>query len=246
MSEPTTTPRITQRHYQALGGLALAAIFLIQLQHAASAYQGSLLANLFVLLLGAVGLLYRLRLSPILVLCAIAAPILAEQYNLSQLNVDFRSVRTLDVADVLLCVATLTYLIGQYRLHGLWFGVLPADARLSADEAARSEASLSASELLGLVVPIPAAALSAQLAYFALRQHWTPVDLPERWIQFLTIAWTLLLVMFLAAHAFRHWRRLQMDRTTALLMLQDILWQETRSEQRKINRWIVWRKLRNR
>jgi hypothetical protein len=52
--------------------------------------------------------------------------------------------------------------------------------------------------------------------------------------------------MFLAAHAFRYWRRLQMDRTTAILMLQDILWRETRSEQRGINRWIVWRKLRGR
>jgi hypothetical protein len=29
-------------------------------------------------------------------------------------------------------------------------------------------------------------------------------------------------------------------------MLQDILWHETRSEQRRINRWIVWQKLRDR
>ena len=129
MSEATPVRRITQRHYQALGGLALAAIFLLQLQHSSGLQEGALLANLFVLLLGAVGLLYRVRLSPILVLCAIAAPIVAEHYNRHQFNLDFRSSRILDVADVLLCVAILTYLTAQYRLHGLRFGVLPADPR---------------------------------------------------------------------------------------------------------------------
>ncbi len=245
MSEPKAPPRITQRHYQALGGLALAAIFLTQLQ-ATGIREGALLANLFVLLLGAVSLLYRVRLSPVLVLCAIAAPILAEQYQVNQYSVDFRTFRPLDVADVMVCIATLTYLIAQYRLHGLWFGVLPADPRLSPGEAARSEASFSPMELLGLIVPVPAAALLAQLACLLLRQHWTLIDLPPRWKQFLAVAWTLLLAMFLAAHAFRYWRRLQMDRTTALLMLQDILWRETRSEQQRINRWIVWTKLRAR
>jgi hypothetical protein len=245
MSEAKSAPAITQRHYQALAGLALAAIFLLQLQHSSDTFGGTLLVNLFVLLLGAVGLLYHVRLNPILVLGVIAAPILAEQYNQSQLNVDFRSFRPFNVADMLLCVAILTYLIGQYRLQGLWFGVLPADPRLSAIEAARAEASMSAMELLGLVVPIPAAALFAQLAFLLLRQQWTLIDLPPRWQQFLAMAWTLLLAMFLAAHAFRYWRRLQMDRTTALLMLQDILWRETYSEQRRINRWIVWKKLRD-
>jgi hypothetical protein len=246
MSEATPIRRINQRHYQALGGLALAAIFLLQLQHSSGLHEGALLANLFVLLLGAVGLLYRVRLSPILVLCAIAAPIVAEHYHRNQFNPDYSTFRFLDMADVLLCVATLTYLIAQYRLHGVWFGVMAVDPRLPAAKSARSEASLSPAELLGLIVPIPAAALLAQFACLLLRLQWSPIDLPPRWKQFLAIAWTLLLMMFLAAHAFRHWKRLQMDRTTAQLMLQDILWRETCGEQRRINRWIVWRKLRER
>ncbi len=243
MSEATPVRHITPRHYQALGGVALAAMFLLQLQHASGPNEAALLANLFVLLLGAVGLLYRVRLSPILVLCAIATPIVAEHYHRNRFDMDFRSFHIFDVADVLLCVAILTYLIAQYRLHGLRFGVVPADPRLSAADATRSENSLSPTELLGLIVPIPAAALLAQFACLLLRLQWNPIDLPPRWKQFLAIAWMLLLVMFLAAHAFRHWKRLQMDRTTALLMIQDILWQETRDEQRRINRWIVWRKM---
>ena len=169
-------------------------------------------------------------------------PILAEQYNLNQFDLNLHAFRPLDIADLLLCMATLTYLIAQYRLHGLWFGVLPADARRSAAEAARSEESMSPAELLGLIVPIPAAAFLAQIACLLLRQHWTLIELPPRWRQLLAIAWSLLLVMFLAAHAFRYWRRLQMDRATALLMLQDVLWNETRGEQRRINRWIAWQR----
>jgi hypothetical protein len=147
---------------------------------------------------------------------------------------------------VLLCVAILAYLVAMYRLQGLRFGLLPTDRRVPAETAARSEATMSASELVGLIVPIPAAALLAQLALLLLRQRWSLYELPARWQQFVLVAWTLLIVMFLAASVFQYWRRLQMDRATALLLLQDILWRETRGEQRTINRWIVWQKLRNR
>jgi hypothetical protein len=86
----------------------------------------------------------------------------------------------------------------------------------------------------------------AQVAGFLLRQQWGLIDLPPRWKQFGAVAWALLLVMFLAAHAFRHWRRLQLDRVGALIMLQDLLWNETRGEQRRIQRWLAWKKLRDR
>jgi hypothetical protein len=244
MSESKPTPQITQRHYQAVGGLALAAIFLLQLQQVQGTDGAALVANLFMLFLGVLSLLYRFRLSPMLVLGLLVLPILIEQYNRNQFNLDIRSFHGLEVTDIMLCVATLTYLIAQYRLHGLRFGVLPPDSRLSAEQAARSETSLSTAELLGLIVPVPACALLAQIACMVLRQQWAVLDLPPRWKQFLAIAWTLLLIMFLAGHAFRYWRRLQMDVATARLMLQDILWHEIRGEQRRINRWLVWRKLR--
>ena len=68
MSEPKTIRQVTPRHYQAVGGLALAAIFLVQLEHSAATHEGTLLVSLFIVLLGAVGLLYRVRFSPMLVL----------------------------------------------------------------------------------------------------------------------------------------------------------------------------------
>ena len=93
-------------------------------------------------------------------------------------------------------------------------------------------------------VLIPLCALLAEFAGFVLKQHWTVIGLPPRWKQFLMVAWLVLLVLFVAGHGFRYWRRSQMDRATALLLLQDLLWNETRGEQRRLNRWIVWKKLK--
>lgn len=243
--KPGEGPRITSRHYQALCGLALAAIFLVQLQGASLATPVTLLANLLVVFIGTLGILYRVRLSPIFVLVALAIPHLIEQHQTNQLfQPDFRSFRFLDVADVLMCIAMLTYLIGQYRLHGLWFGVLPADPRQPPAAQARSEMSLSAGELVGLIFPVPIVALVAEFAALAFKQYWSFIDVPPREKQTLAVAWALLLAMFLGAHAFRYWRRLQMDHVSSRLLLQDTLWQQTRADQRRINRWIVWKKLR--
>ena len=105
---------------------------------------------------------------------------------------------------------------------------------------------MTAAELITLVFMVPAFALLAEFACLLLVQSGPPIDLPPRWKQFLAVAWILLLVMFVAALGFRHWRRLQMDRISAMLMLQDILWNETRGEQRRISRWLAWVRLKER
>lgn len=246
-SPPTNSDKIpiSARHYQVVCGLALAAIFLVQVQQATMAMAVTLVANLFVVLVGTLGILYQLRLSPMFVLLALSLPHLVEQHQSNQMfNPDFRSFR-FEIADVLLCIAMLTYMIGHYRLLGLRFGVLPPDARQSAADQKRSAESLSAAELTGLIFPVPAFALLAQLAALGLKQQWTLVELTPRWKQFLLLSWTILLLLFLAAHAFRYWSRLQMNRFTAMLLLQDLLWQQTRREQRRIQRWWTWKNLKN-
>ena len=257
MSQAPATPAaaISPRHYQALCGLALAAIFLIQLQQATMATQLSLIVNLLIVFVGAVGVLYRARISPVTVMIALAAPMVHRQYYANQdFNVHFPTSAPLEVADLVLSMAVLTYFIGHYRLHGLWFGVLPADARMQPAEAGtkpgpprlRSEESLTVAELMTLIFTVPMFALVAELACMWVRRQGTPIDLPPRWQQFVAVAWTLLLTMFLVAHAFRYWRRLQLDRVGALILLQDLLWNETRGEQRRIQRWLAWKRLSER
>jgi hypothetical protein len=210
-----------------------------------------LFINMLVLFVGAIGILYRVRLSAILVLLLIALPQGAAQYYSNQtIDPDRAPPRFFDVADMLMAMAGLAFFIGYHRLHGIWFGVLPANSTHAANKPGppnvRSEDSLRPSELMPLIFLVPGIALAAELACILLRQPVHALDLPPRWRQALIVAWAILLTVFLAAHAFRYWRRLQMDRVTALVMLHDILWHETRGEQRRIHRWLAWMKLHER
>jgi hypothetical protein len=253
MSEkaPDAIPTITPRHYQALCGLSVAAIVLTQMQYLEIDASIKLALHAVLLSTGALAILNRARISPVLVLVIIAVPYLIEQQRASQFfRLDFGRTRFLDVGDVLVCIAALSYFIGHYRLIGLRVGVLPADRRLLPDATtkatppqARSEKSLSMTELAMLAFVVPSFALLAQFASMLL-QRWRFLDIDPRINEFVLLAWVLLLNMFLTAHAFRYWRRLQMDRVSALLLLQDTLWEETRGEQRRIQRWLAWKKLR--
>jgi cbb3-type cytochrome oxidase subunit 3 len=240
MSDPAAVT-ITPRHYQTLCGLALAAIFLLQIQQNIVFF-----VNVFMLAAGVLAILNWFRVGPVAVLATFAAGQLFDQFQQDEFYPpETHRLRPLNLTTLLLSVAVLTFIIGLYRLHGLWFGVLPRDPRQQSLAAqARSAESLTPAELAALLVPIPLCALLADVAGYMLRQHWTLVGLPPRWKQFLTIVWFVLLVVFVSAHAFRYWRRLQMDRAAAQLLLQDLLWNETRGEQRRLNRWIVWRKLK--
>lgn len=68
--------------------------------------------------------------------------------------------------------------------------------------------------------------------------------MPLRVVQLLQMAWGLALALFLAGQLFRFWRFLQMECMTARVFLQDVLWHETRGEQRRIGRWLAWFRLR--
>ncbi len=233
MSQPAAGTKITTRHYQALCGLALTAIFLLQIQD-----NGPEPMHIVLFVVGAAGIALRSRLlSPPLVLIILATTHLLDQHQSNQLfNPDFRSVRFLAPNDVFLCMAVLTYVIAHYRLFTLRFGVLPGKER------PRSEESLNAVELAALIFPVPLSVLAAELAALLLKLQWELLGLPQRWKQLVVLMWVVIVVMFVAGHLFRFWRRLQMTRPLALLALQDILWNETRDDQRRIARWIVWRR----
>jgi hypothetical protein len=236
-SETAQGPKVTLRHYQAICGIALVAVFLLQMQR-----ELPLVLNVLMLFLGALSILFPVRLSPILTLACLAAAHLAEQHSQNQIfHPDFRSFRLLDISDVLLCMAVLAYVIGQYRLNGLRFGITPH----ASHNEPRSQDSLSAAELVALVFPVPLAALVAELVLLLLRQRWEMLGLDAQWRQIFALTWAIVIGLFVAAQAFRYWRRLQMDRAMALLALQDVVWNETRGEQRRIFRWIVWGELRH-
>src|SRR5581483_9909399 len=53
-------------------------------------------------------------------------------------------------------------------------------------------------------------------------------------------------IALLATSGFAYWHRSTMSVEEATLFLQDTLWRETRGEQRRINRWFAWARVRAR
>lgn len=246
MSQPADIT-FEPKHYQAVCGIALLAVFWIQVQQDITMW-----LNLVFLFVGAVNILFRIRLGPTIVLLAMAGVQLRHQRILNQFGVDGDGLRFFDLSDLILCLAMLTYVASLFRLHGLWLHIFPHDPRIKRDKAAatdsqqvRSAKTMTTTELLRLLLPLPLFAFAAQIFMVWLAQQ-ERLALPPRWRQLLAMAWFFLFVMFAAAHVFRYWRRKQMDHATAQLLLQDILWSETRGEQRRVNRWLAWRKLKDR
>jgi len=50
----------------------------------------------------------------------------------------------------------------------------------------------------------------------------------------------------LAAAVLSTWKRRQHSPITAAVALQDVVWHDTRREQRRISRWLSWAKLKAR
>lgn len=243
-------PPVRPQHYQLLCGLALGVVFLLLMQ------EGLLLFAVAVAVLGAAAVVLRLRLSPPLVLLPLVGGLLYQQY----LFPAWSSRGMLRVEDVALCAAALAYVAGHYRLLSLWSHILPPDPRqrYRAGAAAvvpvrqigkvvahyRPAGLLTTAEVAWFVLQLPLCALAAQAAWAVLGRPREVLGLPPRWVQFVQLSWGVVLAMLLAGQFFRFTRLLQADGVTARLFLNDVLWHETRGEQRRVGRWLAWARLR--
>jgi len=233
------------RAYVFLCLAALGGVLLAQLD------QGAGLGGLLVFLVGLLGVLSRLHSAPVLYLL-----VLATQQFLRQL-----SLTTVEVSDVVMCGAVLAYVVAHYRLQGLVQNVVPLDPRrregpprwhwwrlywlprLASER--RSPRGVTPYEVPLLLLTLPAAALAAQVFWAGLTLPRAPPALPYPLWSMLLIFWSLGVGMFVVAVALRQWRRRQMTPEEAALLLQDVLWFETRREQCRINRWLAWAHFRS-
>ena len=108
----------------------------------------------------------------------------------------------------------------------------------------RSPGQITPHEIVWLVLALPLWAVFAQAAWALLPRRWEAAGLSPRLVQIVVLVWSLGIGYFLVRAGLRLWRHRQRDAQVARLFLQDALWKETRGEQRTINRWLVWRKLR--
>jgi hypothetical protein len=172
---------------------------------------------------------------------------------------------TSTVADMLLCAAVLAYIIGHYRLLSLVGHIFTPDPRREAalkkkrkgtappttatdPEVAlgqrRGAARVLPPEVVRLLLGVP---VWLGLAY--LIGEWLAEE-PDRlevgrpgWHALLVIAGTAV-ALAVASAGLGYARQCSATPEEALLYLQDQVWRDTRREQSRINRWLVWARLR--
>jgi hypothetical protein len=166
----------------------------------------------------------------------------------------------LPVSDLLLAVSLLAYAAGHFRLQGLVGRLFPPDPRRRREAAPRgprgaaragaaqrrSPQLVTVGEVVGLLVVVAACGGLACLFWSWLRRRETDLEIADTAWQGILVLWLLGGGVLAGAGLLRYLGRRRMTAPEAELYLQDVLWQETRGEQRRLNRWLAWAWLRRR
>ncbi len=234
--------------YTLMGLAALAVVFLVLVQRGLGVWA---LAPVAAGLIGGV-----MRSGPLLFLLALTV--------VADLLPDFpagsRHGALAGVPDLILCGAVLAYVTAHYRAQGMLWHIFPPDPRRREPargrgrslfrrrarvvQPRRTAALVSSQEVIGALLTLPIFAALAQVVWNNVPLQRNNVGiLPPVW-HGMVLCWLIGLGWFVTAAILAHARRRQMTAAEATLYLQDELWAQTRREQRRLNRWWVWGRLR--
>jgi hypothetical protein len=164
--------------------------------------------------------------------------------------------RSVQLMDVLAAPALLAYLGAQYRLFTLGWSAVPVDARprLSSPDGDAPEARplhlVPPREPLRLIIAIVVCSVAGLLLWQWLLTEWVVVNPQEpRRLGMNESPWHVTMLIWLLGVGalvlvglFRVLRSYRMSRDEAAMIGVDTLWVETRGEQRRLARWIAWRR----
>jgi RsiW-degrading membrane proteinase PrsW (M82 family) len=259
MSTVTPAPRQPPdpaSSYSVLCLVALLGILLVLFQRSASP------SILIPVLIGTSGVVFRWRAAPLLILLAL----LVEYMDLWPFMHRAWAPRpSSSVADLLLAGAVLLYCAAQYRWQSLLVTILPPDPRQRRSSSRglinkapshpegyfhpgmnvpRSAALVSNREVTFLLLSMPVWVGLALYGWDWLPSNWTALGLSPRVWRTVALAWLVGVSFLVVAGLLGYFGRARMHRGEALQFLQDTLWRETRREQSRINRWLVWARWR--
>jgi hypothetical protein len=198
-------------------------------------------------LAGGVALTTSWGIGPPVVLALVAAALLYQDRVLAYRR--YVSPDSGPLADLALAAALVVYVAGQYRLMSLVRRAYPWDwrrARQAPGAGARPPALVAPGELLSLLLGV---ALFALVAFWFW--SWFSVERAVPRLSFRRETWHAVALVLLGGAAlavaasvlgYLGWARA--TRAESLLYLQDQVWAEMRGEQGRLNRWLVWARLR--
>jgi hypothetical protein len=254
-----------------LGGLGVMLLGLIALGYEAW--------SLFPVVVGLGTLVLRGRFGPLLVLVALVLLLEAEPFadfvrGFSYLSGSEYGGRQGGLAmllpDLVLCLGTLAYVAGHYRLQCLVGEVFPRDASQPPPQRKgqrgpaplrpkpRSSGLATQGELMMLLASLPLWVGLALVAHPWVvprdpprgRQDWFGSEVVDMLVnaglrcRFLVLGTGVAVLLLWGVHRYLSWRR--WSATEARLALQDTVWSQTRGEDRRINSWRLWARWRRR
>jgi hypothetical protein len=241
------------REYQILCLFALGVVFLVDLQ------QGNTLLSTMLLLIGLLGVLTRMRIAPIVFLLAFAVMQWVKQRGWARFSgVPFPTRGGFPAQDVAESMAVLAYTLAHYRLQGLVLHIVPPDPRRRSGKRRwlifpprivlqrRPGTLVTPTEVAWFLLGLPLWAVSAQALWALLGPPRPLLDLPFWLARLVCFGWPLAVATLITATALDLWQRRRSPPELGALYLQDVLWRETRGEQRRLNRWTAWWRIRSR
>jgi hypothetical protein len=210
-------------------------------------------------LLGAIGILTTWGLFPSLVLACLVVLMIVRR-RMYGIPWGYR-LESSFLFDVALAMLTLAYLSGAMRLLALVRSTVPVDVRqarrpparrvrgrwfLPREATKRSSFNVPSQEIVSLLFATPAFVAAAFLSWVFLAN----LSVPE-WFQAGDAAWRLVvavwaggIVLATIGVVLAFLDRIHATPEESLLYLQDQLWKDTRGEERRIDKWISWARLR--
>ena len=213
-------------------------------------------------LIGVLGVMLRWRITPLLTLILLAGLLLVSESTDLALAPRY-STRGFSLPDWLLCGAMLALCVAQYRIQGIGSPLptqgesqnakgkrqkSPAPGSLASalsPSTSRSGRLVSPLEVGWLVLSLPVWAFLAQLCW-----QLTPVGARA---YFTGRTWRGIILALLlgggaliVAAVFSYARQRRLAERQARLFLQDVFWQETGREQRRVGAWLAWARARRR
>jgi hypothetical protein len=212
------------------------------------------LLELFLVVVGLLGVVTRWRMAPVMVLFLLGICQFGHPYT-AMSPAWQRGVWTLHGPDLLVCCGMLAYVAGHYRLQGLTRTVLPTDLRQRQGPERRgllwrhqgklvfhprASRLVTPGELFGFLLGLPLSVLLAQVVWSLVDGPYRRLGLPPGLGRFVTLAWLLGVSALVVGSLLDYWRRQSLSPQEAEQMLHDTLWRETRREQRRLARWLAW------
>jgi hypothetical protein len=221
-------------------------------------------------LIGCLGLLRRWSSAPVMLVLVVAALYFGPAWTGLFSRSTLPGPETFRLSDFILCGAVLAYAAAHYRLQGVERSIFPPEpgrpmpqrdkprsrrVPLMSAASRRSARSVSADEFTLLLLSLPLWAGVAQVCLYVLPSrplsvglplHWwrATASLPLPWWRALVLIWLFGLGWLVVASLLGYWGKRRMGPEEATLLLQETLWHETRREQRRLNRWLAWARLR--